>query len=163
LFAGGKKMSDRTSNTGLKIGALAQQTASSVETIRYYEQQKLLPQPARSDGNYRLYNESHVKRLQFIRHCRALDMTLDEIRTLLDFRDTPASNCAGVNILLDHHIEHVTHRIKELKALQMQLKELRTRCTSVQSSTAECGILQGLADADDREPKNLGSHSGGCH
>lgn len=156
-------MSDQPSNTGFKIGALAQQTASSVETIRYYEQQKLLPQPARSDGNYRLYNESHVKRLQFIRHCRALDMTLDEIRALLAFRDTPDSNCEGVNVLLDHHIQHVAHRLEELKALQSQLKELRTRCTSVQASTSECGILQGLADANDSEPRNLGSHSGGCH
>jgi Cd(II)/Pb(II)-responsive transcriptional regulator len=146
-----------------KIGELARQTASSVETIRYYEQQGLLPQPARSDGNYRLYSGAHVKRLQFIRHCRALDMTLDEIRTLLDFRDTPEADCAGVNTLLDRHIDHVAHRIKELKALQSQLKELRTRCTSVQSSTAECGILQGLADADDAQAKNLGSHAGGCH
>lgn len=146
-----------------RIGELARQTASSVETIRYYEQQKLLPQPARSNGNYRLYSDVHVKRLQFIRHCRALDMTLDEIRTLLDFRDTPEADCAGVNTLLDRHIGHVAHRIKELKALQSQLKDLRTRCASVQSSTAECGILQGLADAHDAEPKNLGSHAGGCH
>ena len=72
-----------------KIGQLATQTGSKVETIRYYEQQRLLPQPARSDGNYRLYGAGHVKRLQFIRHCRSLDMTLDEIRTLSDFRDTP--------------------------------------------------------------------------
>ena len=151
------------STLSFKIGELASRTASSVETIRYYEQQKLLPQPPRSDGNYRLYNDTHVKRLQFIRHCRVLDMTLDEIRTLLDFRDTPETDCAGVNTLLDQHIDHVTHRIKELKALQSQLKELRTHCTTVQSTTAACGILQGLADADDAEPKNLGSHAGGCH
>jgi len=146
-----------------KIGELARQTASSVETIRYYEQQKLLPQPARSNGNYRLYSDVHVKRLQFIRHCRALDMTLDEIRTLLDFRDTPEADCAGVNMLLDRHIGHVAHRIKELKALQSQLKDLRTRCVSVQSSTAECGILQGLEEAENAQAKNLGSHASGCH
>jgi Cd(II)/Pb(II)-responsive transcriptional regulator len=95
-----------------KIGQLATQTGSKVETIRYYEQQRLLPQPARSDGNYRLYGAGHVKRLQFIRHCRSLDMTLDEIRTLLDFRDTPDANCAGVNTLLDKHIGHVADRIR---------------------------------------------------
>jgi Cd(II)/Pb(II)-responsive transcriptional regulator len=95
-----------------KIGQLATQTGSKVETIRYYEQQRLLPQPARSDGNYRLYGAEHVKRLQFIRHCRSLDMTLDEIRTLLDFRDTSDANCAGVNTLLDKHIGHVADRIR---------------------------------------------------
>lgn len=146
----------------LKIGELALQTGSSVETIRYYEQQDLLPQAMRSASNYRLYGDEHVKRLQFIRHCRSLDMTLDEIRTLLSFRDTPEENCAGVNTLLDKHIEHVSHRIKELKALQTELKQLRSRCLSTQT-VEECGILQGLANAEDSEPKNLGTHSGGCH
>jgi Cd(II)/Pb(II)-responsive transcriptional regulator len=133
-----------------------------VETIRYYEQQRLLPQPARSDGNYRLYGAGHVKRLQFIRHCRSLDMTLDEIRTLLDFRDTPDANCAGVNTLLDKHIGHVVDRIKELKVLQTQLKQLRQQCHSVQSMM-QCGILQELDKTDDAVPITLGSHAGGCH
>jgi len=146
----------------LKIGALAAQTGSSVETIRYYEQQHLLPQPARSEGNYRLYGDEHVKRLQFIRHCRSLDMTLDEIRVLLNFRDTPDENCAGVNMLLDKHIGHVADRIKELKALQSQLKQLRSLCLTTQPAK-ECGILNGLAIVEDGAPRNLGSHSGGCH
>lgn len=146
----------------LKIGELAAQTGSTVETIRYYEQQKLLPQPSRSTNNYRLYSDMHVKRLQFIRHCRSLDMTLDEIRTLLDFRDTPEDNCAGVNSLLDKHIDHVAQRIKELRVLQTQLKDLRGRCRTIQS-TEECGILQTLEHLENAEPVNLGSHGGGCH
>ena len=145
-----------------KIGQLATQTGSKVETIRYYEQQRLLPQPTRSDGNYRLYGAEHVKRLRFIRHCRSLDMTLDEIRTLLDFRDTSDANCAGVNTLLDKHIGHVADRIKDLKALQTQLKQLRQQCHSVQSMV-QCGILQELDKADDAVPITLGSHAGGCH
>jgi Cd(II)/Pb(II)-responsive transcriptional regulator len=145
-----------------KIGQLAMQTGAKVETIRYYEQQRLLPQPARSDSNYRLYGAEHVKRLQFIRHCRSLDMTLDEIRTLLDFRDTSDANCAGVNTLLDKHIGHVADRIKDLKALQTQLKQLRQQCHSVQS-IVQCGILQELDKADDAVPITLGSHAGGCH
>jgi Cd(II)/Pb(II)-responsive transcriptional regulator len=145
----------------LKIGQLAASTGTSVETIRYYEQQRLLPQPSRSDGNYRLYGEAHLCRLQFIRHCRSLDMTLDEIRTLLDYRDMPNADCTGVNILLDKHIDHVASRIKELKALQAQLKELRNQCMTT-SSTRQCGILQGLSNGDNAEPKNPGSHVGGC-
>lgn len=146
----------------LKIGELAERTGCLVETIRYYERKGLLPAPARSEGNYRLYGDAHAERLQFIRHCRSLDMTLDEIRMLLTFRDTPEGNCAGVNTLLDKHIGHVTGRIKELKALQAQLKQLRSLCRTAQS-TKECGILQGLGNAEDGPSKNLGTHGGGCH
>ncbi len=146
----------------LKIGALAARTGSSVETIRYYEQQRLLLQPSRSKGNYRLYGDEHVKRLQFIRHCRSLDMTLDEIRILLDFRDRPEKNCEGVNTLLDKHIGHVSDRIKELKVLQTQLKLLRSLCSTT-LSTKECGILNGLDNAENAAPQNLGSHTGSCH
>lgn len=148
--------------TALKIGELSRRTGCPVETIRFYELESLLPAPARSQGNYRLYSDAHVERLQFIRHCRSLDMTLDEIRTLLAFRDTPEENCAGVNTLLDKHISHVADRIRELTTLQSQLTQLRSLCLRTQS-TRECGILQGLATADDGEPRNLGSHAGGCH
>jgi Cd(II)/Pb(II)-responsive transcriptional regulator len=146
----------------MQIGELANHTGSSVETIRFYEKQKLLPSPLRSSGNYRLYDESHVERLQFIRHCRSLDMTLEEVRALLAFRDGPNEDCAGVNDLLDRHIGHVARRIKELKALQGQLKELRQQCSASQS-VRECGILQGLGQAEGGDATNLGTHTGGCH
>lgn len=146
----------------LKIGELSERTGCPVETIRYYERVGILAAPVRSEKNYRLYDATHVERLQFIRHCRSLDMTLDEIRTLLEFRDLPEENCTGVNTLLDKHIGHVADRIKELKALQAQLKQLRNRCLTAQS-IQECGILQGLIDAEDTVPRNLGSHTGGCH
>ncbi len=146
----------------MKIGELASHTGSSVETIRFYEKQNLLPRPQRSAGNYRLYDASHVERLQFIRHCRSLDMTLEEVRALQDFRDGPNEDCAGVNDLLDRRIGHVAKRIRELKALQAQLKQLRRQCHSTKS-TRECGILQGLSEAGDAPPSILGSHAGGCH
>lgn len=147
----------------LKIGELAARTDCPVETVRYYEREALLPAPTRSQGNYRLYGEAHVERLQFIRHCRSLDMTLDEVRSLLQFRDAPEQNCGEVNNLLDKHIGHVAHRISELKNLQLQLKKLRAQCDTAQA-TRDCGILQGLANmSDDSKPVNLGSHGSGCH
>lgn len=57
----------------MKIGELAKRTGCPVETIRYYEREGLLPEPARSEGNYRQYTLAHVERLSFIRHCRSLD------------------------------------------------------------------------------------------
>lgn len=130
---------------GLKIGELAERTDCQVETIRYYEKEGLLPAPARSEGNYRLYGDMHIDRLTFIRHCRSLDMTLDEIRTLLQFRDAPGQNCGEVNALLDAHIGHVAARIAELKALEKQLKKLRCLCNQAQAAK-ECGILNELAN-----------------
>ncbi|WP_034297141.1 Cd(II)/Pb(II)-responsive transcriptional regulator [Herbaspirillum sp. RV1423] len=147
----------------LKIGELAALTDCPVETIRYYERETLLPAPTRSQGNYRLYGDAHVERLQFIRHCRSLDMTLDEVRSLLQFRDAPEENCGEVDALLDKHIDHVAQRINELKNLQVLLKKLRAQCDSAQP-TKDCGILQGLANmGDDSKPVNLGSHGSGCH
>lgn len=67
----------------IRIGVLAEKTGATVETIRYYEKEGLLPEPFRSQSNYRLYNDSHVERLNFILRCRTLDMTLEEVRTLL--------------------------------------------------------------------------------
>src|SRR6201987_3935949 len=131
-------------SNSLKIGELAKRTGCLVETIRFYEREGLLLEPARSGGNYRLYTNVHVERLQFIRHCRSLDMTLEEIRDLLRFRDAPDENCGEVNALLDEHIQHVTKRIKELKLLQKNLRGLRNRCQEEQA-TKDCGILQSLA------------------
>lgn len=128
---------------GMKIGELAQRTGCQTVTIRYYEQRGLLPPPARSEGNYRLYGEEHVERLSFVRHCRSLDMTLEEIAALLKLREYPEQNCGEVNALLDDHIDHVAHRIAELTALEQQLTNLRRLCTDAQEAK-HCGILKQL-------------------
>lgn len=128
----------------MKIGDLAKATATPVETIRYYEREGLLPPAARTEANYRHYAEAHTQRLQFVRHCRSLDMSLDEIRALLAFQDAPGDNCAEVNALLDAHIGHVARRIRELRALEKQLKDLRAQCQGA-LDVAHCGILEGLA------------------
>jgi len=73
----------------MRIGELAKATDTQVETIRYYEREALLPQPGRTEGNYRVYGPEHVERLSFIRYCRSLDMALDEIRALLLMKDSP--------------------------------------------------------------------------
>lgn len=127
----------------MKIGALAEATGTPVETIRYYEREGLLPPPARAENNYRVYLPAHVERLAFVRQCRSLDMTLDEIRALIELRETPAEDCGDINALLDEHIGHVAQRIRELRALEGELKALRAHCTSPHP-VSECGILDGL-------------------
>lgn len=130
----------------MKIGELALATQTQVETIRYYEREGLLPQAPRSEGNYRIYGTEHVERLAFVRHCRSLDMTLDEIRKLLSFKDAPQAECGEVNALIDEHIGHVAMRIGELKRLERQLKALREQCGRA-VDVANCGILNELTQA----------------
>lgn len=147
----------------MKIGELATRAGTPVETIRYYEREGLLPAAPRSDGNYRIYDGTHAARLAFIRHCRTLDMTLDEIRLLLRYRDAPHEDCGDVNALLDEHIGHVSARIRELRQLERELKALRERCASPTDS-AHCGILSGLAQgATDTAPGSGRPHTAGAH
>lgn len=146
----------------MKIGELAKQSGCPVETIRYYEREGLLPTPARSSGNFRLYDLDHVERLRFVRHCRSLDMNLDEIRTLLKFRDTPSANCGEVNALLDEHIHHVSQRIEELTGLQEELKTLRRLCRTTQR-TDNCGIMKGLSSGGGSKRKKTGGHVRSSH
>jgi Cd(II)/Pb(II)-responsive transcriptional regulator len=150
-------------NAGMKIGELAKAAHTRAETIRYYEQEGLLPAPARTGSNYRDYGPEHLRRLAFIRQCRGLDMTLEEIKSLLRFKDDPLANCAAVNDLLDGHIAHVAERLRELRRLQAELKGLRAQCDA---AGAACGILRTL-DARGARPKALprgrGGHVGGTH
>lgn len=150
------------SHSLLKIGELAQLTGSQVETIRYYEREGLLPAPGRSESNYRLYGDAHVERLQFVRHCRSLDMTLGEIRELLAFRDAPEQDCGLANDLLDRHIGHVASRIAELQVLEKQLKKLRGLCQRAQAAR-DCRILQTLSNPQGSVPAKAGGKRGGCH
>jgi Cd(II)/Pb(II)-responsive transcriptional regulator len=148
--------------TELTIGALADRMQCQTETIRFYEKEGLLPAPARSGGNYRLYGQQHLERLAFIRRCRSLDMTLDEIRVLLQLRDKPAADCVEVSSVLDAHIQHVADRISDLRTLQKQLHDLRQLCASADEQG--CGILKELARGTD-EPQAPGAarHVRGSH
>lgn len=130
----------------MKIGELSTASSTAIETIRFYEREGLLPKPERTQGNFRIYRADHLERLQLIRHCRGLDMSLDEVRVLLRVKDEPGAACGEVNAVLDEHIGHVSRRIKELKLLERQLKELRQRC-GAERTADQCGILAGLAEA----------------
>src|ERR1043166_7349284 len=137
----------------MTIGELARRTGGGIETIRYYEHEGLLPKPGRTSGNFRRYGQEYVELLSFIRHCRSLDMALNEIRILLRFRSAPDKNCGEVDALLETHIGHVKERIAELRSLEGQLKALRDKCSS--GGLAEhCGILKGLRGASNCQDKS---------
>ena len=127
----------------MRIGELARRTGCKPDTVRYYEKEGLLAEPARTDGNYRLYDASHLARLTFIRNCRALEMNLDEIRALTALKDGAAGDCGEVNVLLDAHITRIAERIARLQALSDQLAALRQCCTGT-TPVEQCGIMREL-------------------
>lgn len=145
----------------MKIGELAAASDTAVETIRYYEREGLLPEPARTESNYRAYGDDHLARLQFIRYCRSLDMSLDEIRVLLRLKDAPREDCGDADQVLDAHIGHVRLRIRELRALEKELRLLRARCAEA-GEARECGILDGLSRAAPA-PKRTRGHLRSVH
>lgn len=130
----------------MRIGELGRATGVDIETIRYYEKLGLLPAPARSANGYRAYGAAHLERLAFVRHCRALDMPLAEIKRLLDLVAHPDADCGDINRLIDDQLARTRARLKSMRALEKQLIALRARCETGHVA-AECGILQELVGA----------------
>jgi Cd(II)/Pb(II)-responsive transcriptional regulator len=130
----------------LRIGDLSKATGVDTETIRYYEKSGLLPEPARSSNGYRAYGQVHVERLAFIRHCRALDIGLADIRRLLDFLGNPAADCDDIDRLIDAQLARVRARLASLQALEAQLVALSGCCVQPRKA-CECGILHELVAA----------------
>lgn len=128
----------------MKISDLARQTGVSATTIRHYEAEKLLSVPTRGDNNYRAYGSSHISELIFVRNCRALNMTFEEIRVLLALKTRRDVDCSAANLLLAEHIEHIDAELKKLKSVRTELVSLQALCTEA-SATADCGILNGIA------------------
>ena len=144
----------------MKIGELAKAAGTTVETVRYYEKEGLLPAPERGLNNYRSYGAAHLERLRLIRNCRALDMTQEEIRAILQLADDHRAGCGPINELVDEHIAHVDARIAELTQLKGQLAELRRRCLSARPDTDDCGILHGLSEMQVDERPERHTHLG---
>ncbi len=111
----------------MKIGQLAKALNCTVETIRFYEKQGLLPPPQRTNGNFRKYNTEHIQRLSFICNCRSLDLSLKEIKTLISLENQSEQRSEKMNKLLDQHIKDIAKRIHELAHLRMKLIELREK------------------------------------
>jgi DNA-binding transcriptional MerR regulator len=135
-----------------RIGEAARRSGVSAANIRYYEREGLLQAQTRADNDYRLYSEADIHRLRFVRQCRAMDMSLDEVRTLLALDLNNKTDCATASAALDEHLGHVRQRLRELRALEKDLLALRNRCDG---SDDHCHIIEALhqrADASLPEP-----------
>ena len=128
-----------------KIGELANRTGCSVQAIRYYEKEQLLPATRRSDGNFRLYDQTALDKVLFIKQCRSLDLSLAEIRYLIELTDSPSADCNNVSEIIDSHIEQVAQKQRDLEKLREKLGALRVSCSN-NRTIEECGILRSLSE-----------------
>ena len=136
-----------------RIGEAAKRSGIAAANIRYYEKEQLLSPGVREDNQYRLYTDGDVHRLRFIRLCRAMDMSLDEVRTLLALDGARKADCVAARDTLDTHLGHVRERLAELQALEHELEHLRGQCDGTDSY---CHIIEALhAQADEALPETL--------
>jgi len=131
--------------SSFKIGDLARTTGTKVETIRYYERIGLLPPPARTDGNYRVYAGYHLDRLRFIRRGRDLGFSLEEVRALLGLADDRGRSCAEVDRIARAHLTEVERKLADLIALGAELQQLIEQCRH--GTVANCRIIEAMAPA----------------
>ncbi len=135
-------MAQIASNQGLLIGEISRRTGVNIETIRYYERIEVMPNPTRSDGGQRLYNESQLNRLGFIKRSRELGFSLKEICALLTLVDSGEMTCGEVHALTIEHLKEVRSKIADLRKLERALKNLAAQCSL--GDVSDCPIVETL-------------------
>ena len=134
----------KSETTAYSIGELGKFTGANVQTIRYYETIGMMPEPGRTQGNQRFYDQRHVDRLAFIRHSRELGFPLDAVRELLKLSDNPDQSCASADLIARAQLEAVESRIARLTALKTELERMVHQCKS--GKIGDCRVIEVLAD-----------------
>lgn len=135
-------MVKHVSGRGLQRAELARCTGCHPETIRYYEKIGMLPDPPRTASGYRVYDESHVRRLRFILRARELGFPLEEVRGLLTLVDEGLPSCAEVKARTERHLADVRAKIADLRRIEQVLAETASRCSG--EDVPECPVLDAL-------------------
>ena len=136
-----------------RIGEASRRSGVSSANMRYYEKEGLLSPGVREDNSYRLYSEADVHRLRFIRLCRAMDMSMGEVRTLLALDTEAPLDVHTACHTIDGHLAHVRTRLQELQALEQDLRTLRGRCDG--ADDAHCHTLDALHAQADAQAEGL--------
>jgi MerR family copper efflux transcriptional regulator len=129
----------------MKIGQLAKQAATPIDTVRYYERHGLLPEPQRRASGYRDYTHDDVRRLRFVRRAKALGFSLTEIRELLDLSSQPERDMADMKAAAAVKLADVEAKLAELTRIRDGLQTLVAACPG-HGNVGECPILNALAE-----------------
>jgi MerR family mercuric resistance operon transcriptional regulator len=123
------------------IGELARQTGASIETIRYYERIGLMPRPPRTGGGRRAFGPESLSALNFIRRCRELGFSLDDVRALLALRKAQPC-CTDVKSIAERHLATVRAKLRDLSEMEASLAGLVAQCSGGPAS--ECPVMDAL-------------------
>lgn len=135
-----------------RIGELAKLAGVTPDTIRYYEKQQMMDNPARTEGGFRLYTDSDLQRLRFIRHGSQLGFTLEAIRELLSIRVDPESHtCQESKSIVQARLSEVETRISQLETMRKSLQRLNDACCGTAHSSVYCSILEALEQGSETE------------
>jgi DNA-binding transcriptional MerR regulator len=127
----------------MQIGAVGKRIGLSVDAIRFYERNALLPRPPRTQGGFRQFDESDVETLGFIRRVQNLGFTLREIRDLLELRRTRLQLCAPVRRRLQEKLADVQRKLSDLQKLEHELRMALRGCNKeMRKRSAHCPILK---------------------
>ncbi|GGI21534.1 MAG: Cu(I)-responsive transcriptional regulator [Oxalicibacterium faecigallinarum] len=133
----------------MNIGQAAAASGISAKMIRHYESIDLIKPGPRTDAGYRIYNDKDLHTLRFIKRARALDFSLEQIRTLLSLWQDTHRASADVKALALEHVHALDQRITALSEMRDTLADLARSCSG--DERADCPILLGLSDpAQDR-------------
>lgn len=133
--------------SGLSIGVLARQTGCSVPTIRHYEDIGLLPPGPRTAGGRRVYGQTAVRRLTFIRRCRDFGFSIEQVRELASLVDQPDRPCNEVRDVAARHLVELRQKLRELQALESSVAAFVSSCDTACAGgpAVDCTILEDLA------------------
>ncbi|SRR6266436_6583832 len=127
----------------MQIGIVAKKIGLSVDAIRFYERNGLLPRPPRTQGGFRRYGESDVETLAFVRRVQGLGFKLSEIRGLLSLRGNRLQPCAPVRRRLEEKLVDVQRKLSDLQKLERELRlALRSCNKELRKRSAHCPILK---------------------
>ncbi|PSV24314.1 MULTISPECIES: Zn(2+)-responsive transcriptional regulator [unclassified Photobacterium] len=145
------------------IGQLAKLCQVSSDTLRFYEKNDLLQPAGRSDSGYRLYSDDNLSRVKFILRAKAIGLSLEEIRELLDIRlEASQHSCAEVKAITQAKLDEVDMKIKELSRIRRALKKINDACCGhVDDDASHCSILEALNDSCDT-PDPIGDTKSCC-
>ncbi|MEW6307637.1 MAG: heavy metal-responsive transcriptional regulator [Bacillota bacterium] len=129
--------------SGLRIGQLARVAGVSAQTVRYYERLGLIAPPQRSEAHYRLYSEADLERLLIIRRAKLFNLSLDEIKQLLELSSQGVRPCQRLDELVRGHLQRLDERIRDLTAFRDDLALRYERSRAVTGDGAVCAIIEG--------------------
>lgn len=139
----------------MMIGALAEAAGVSSQTVRFYERAGLLPEPERGANGYRLYTPPILGRLRFINQAQAAGLSLTEIRSIVDLRDTGHAPCAHVSALLEAKLANVRERIDRLITLQTELDGLLDRSRHLDPADCTHGDICHILTTGDQRSRTV--------